>query len=132
MRRVEIQAEVLAGDVFESAPPDSRRGHEIFAARPFVLGERHGAVLDADLNAVIPGKLDEWPPGFEKARPVLVQGFGPVAAYEGVDHTDTQELGCLDDVAEVLDVDARFGGVGREGIGIVAQAADGDAGFLYG
>ena len=38
----------------------------------------------------------------------------------------------LDDVTDVLDIDTRFGRIGREGVGIIAEPADGDAGLLHG
>ena len=44
--------------------------------------------------------------------------------------TDRQpkQLGRLDDLLDVVDVDLRLGPVGRQRIGVVAQAADLDAG----
>ena len=48
VRRVEVQAEMGAGDVVEHPPPDRRGRGQVLAAGPFVLGEEHRAVLDAD------------------------------------------------------------------------------------
>ena len=108
------------------------RSAEVLPAGPLVLRERHGAVLDADLDAMVLGEFDERPPGFQKPWPVVVHGFGPVAAHEGVDHAQAQQFGRLDHEPQVLDVNARFGGVGRQRIGIIAQAADGHARLFHG
>ena len=55
VRRVEVEAEVVARDGREHLAPDRRRPGEVVAARPLVVGEDHRAVLDRDLHAALAG-----------------------------------------------------------------------------
>ena len=124
---VVVEAEVVAGDVGEHAAPDGRRVSEVFAAGPFVAGKGHGAVLDTDFDVVVFGEADQGRPDFEESGPVVVDGLGPVAADEGVHDADAEQRGGLDDALDVVDGDLGFVLVGGEGVGIVSEAADGDA-----
>lgn len=125
---VVVEAEVIAGDVGEHAAPNGGRVGQIFSAGPFVVGEGHGAVFDADLDVVVFGEADQGRPDFKKAGPVGVDGLGPVTADEGVHDADAKQGGGLDDAFDVVDGDLGFVLVGCQGIGVVAESADGDAG----
>jgi len=127
VRRVVVEADVVA-EVVEEATPDFGAGGDVFAAGPFVFGKEHGAVLYADANAVASGELNEGLPRLKEAGPVVIDGFRPVAADEGVDRFQAEEGGGLDDSAEVADGEFAFFVVRREGVGIVAEGADGDFG----
>ena len=111
----------LRAEVVEQPSPDFGAGGDVFAAGPFVAAEEHRAVLDADANAIAFGELNERLPDFQEAGPVVIDGFGPVAADEGVDGFQAEEGGGLNDFAEVADGEVAFFAVGRERIGIVAQ-----------
>jgi len=125
---VVVEAEVVAGDVSEHTAPDGGRVGQIFASGPFVVSEGHGAVLDADLDVVVFGEADQGRPDFEEAGPVVVDGLGPVTADEGVHDADAQQGGGLDDAFNVVDGDLGFVLVRGQGVGVVAESADGDAG----
>ena len=128
VRGVIVEAEAGGAEVVEEATPEFGAGGDVFAAGPFVAAEEHGAVFDADANAVAFREFDEGLPDFEEARPVVVDGFGPVAADEGVDGFQAEE-GCgLNDLAEVGGRKVGFFAVGRERIGVVAEGADLDFG----
>ena len=128
VRGIVVEAEVIAGNVGEHAPPYLRRMGQVLAARPFVLREGHGAVLDADLDVAVLGKADKRRPDFEEAGPVVIDRFGPVAADEAVHDTDAEQVGGRDHLFDVVDAGLGLVGVGGQRVGIVAERADGDAG----
>jgi len=123
-----IQPEMIAGDVLEHAPPDSRAVGEVLAAGPFVAGKIHRAVLDTDADTAFFGVADQRLPDLLEARPVFLHRLRPVAADERIHLVDVEQRGGLDHLLDVIDVDLRFVRVGRERVGIIAQAADGHAG----
>ena len=72
VRRIEVQAEVQAGNVGEHPPPDRRADGEVLAAGPFIPGEKHRAILNANPHPGPLGSLDQRPPGGQKPGPVVV------------------------------------------------------------
>ena len=99
-----------------------------FSAGPLVIGKGHGAVFDADLDVVVFGKADQRGPHLEETGPVVINGLGPVAADKGVHDAEAQQFGGHYHLLDVVDADLRFVLVRGEGVGVVAQPADGDAG----
>ena len=62
VRRVEVQPEARVGQLREHLGPDGRRRRQVGAAGPFVVGEQHRAVLDADAHPRRVGLTqDAWP-----------------------------------------------------------------------
>ena len=74
MRRIEIQPEPVAGNVLEHAAPDGRTVRKILAPRPFVLREKHGAVLDCNAHVVLLCKGHKRLPHSQKPGPLLLNG----------------------------------------------------------
>src|SRR5256885_1711150 len=62
MRRIVVQAEIRAWNFIEHTPPESGARPEIFAARPFIAREQHGAILDGDADAVVFSEFDQVRP----------------------------------------------------------------------
>src|SRR5690348_16024212 len=50
VRRIVVEAEAGAGNFFEHAPPEGGAGSQIFAARPLIAREQHGAILNGDAD----------------------------------------------------------------------------------
>lgn len=71
VRRVIVEADVVA-EVIEEATPDFGAGGDVLAARPFVLGKQHGAILDADTNAIAGGELNKGLPRLKETGPIVI------------------------------------------------------------
>ena len=72
------------------------------------------------------GDLHEWSPGGEKTRPVVVDHRVPVAADKRVDLAEAEEWGGLDHAAQVGDCGGGHRRIRIEGVGVVAESAEGD------
>ena len=132
MRGVVVEAEALARNCAEHPAPDRRRDRQILSAGPFVGGEEHRAVLDADAHAVFFGAADERLPGFQKRLPIGFERPGPVASDEGVDARQSQFFRCANDLLDVRRRSCCFVRVGRQRIRIVTERADADAVLVQG
>ena len=53
VRRVVVEAEMVAGNRFEHPSPDGGRKSQVLPTRPLIVGEKHGAVFDADADIVL-------------------------------------------------------------------------------
>ena len=102
------------------------RGRQVFSAGPFVAGEKHRAILDADADAVVFGECDEWTPGAQEARPVVVHAFRPVAAGKCVHGLQSQLLRGDDHFFQMCHAVPRDLGIGIERIRIVAERGERD------
>ena len=127
VRWVEVEAEGRRVHVGESPPPDRRRGQQVLAARPFVLGEQHRTVLDADPHALVFRELHQRPPGREKPRPVVIDGLQPVAADKPVHRPQPQQRRRSDQPPKMGYRHVGHRRVWIERVGIVAESAEGDA-----
>ena len=124
VRGVEVESEGQAGDVGIHPPPDGGGGGEVLPPGPFIAGEEHRAVFDADAHAPFFGLRDQGLPHLQEAGPVVIDRAGPVAAHERVDAGHPQQRGGINQPVEVLDGRAGDVGIGIERIGIVPQSAD--------
>src|SRR6266545_1326323 len=53
VRRIVVEAEIRARDLFEHAAPDLRADGEVLAAGPFIIAEQHWTVFNADLHSLV-------------------------------------------------------------------------------
>ena len=100
---IEIEPEMAGGQVVKRPPPKSGARQQIFSARPFVAGEEHRAILDADAHVVILGQSDERAPRLEETRPVFVDAPRPVASSKRVDRAEPKLRCGSDDLPQVAD-----------------------------
>ena len=124
VRGIEIETEKATGNLAKHAVPDCRRDRQVLPPRPFIFGEKHRAILDADLHILLFSVANDIGPGGAEQRPVVVDRLGPVAANKGVDDVDTEFRRCIDHLVKVLDHRLATFGVGVERIGIIPQSGD--------
>ena len=60
-----LVALTLTGNILEHAAPNRGAGRQVLAARPFVLGKRHRAILDTDAHAVVFGQGNQGSPNLQ-------------------------------------------------------------------
>src|SRR5947209_7767362 len=82
--RIVVETEILVRDLLKHAAPDGGTDCQVLSARPLVLGEEHGAILDADVDTPLAGVPNERGPDFLEQRPILVDALLVVAPDEGV------------------------------------------------
>src|SRR5262245_60679706 len=129
MRRVVVQSEVFRRYIVEGPSPDHWRRHKVFAAGPFVAREKHRAILNADLDAMVLGEGYERSPRFEEARPIVIDALGPIAADEGIDVFQIEFLRGDDDFFEMLDDTFRSARIGIKRVRIKAESREAHAVF---
>ena len=124
MRRIEIQAEAVTGNIFEHTPPDRRTVRQILARGPLVLREKHGAVLNGDAYAMLLRKRDKRFPHGQESRPLLRHRTRRVPPCERIHEVYPKERGGAHDLPEMLDIYGRFVRVGCKRVGIIPESAD--------
>ncbi len=102
MRWIVIQSEVFARECLKHSSPHRRTDRQILSAGPFVVGEKHGAIFDADSNVGLLGRFDDGAPNVFKTGPVVVDRFLRIAANERGHAADSQLRGRPDQSDQVF------------------------------
>ena len=122
--RVEVEAEVRAVEDGEDLAPVGGGGHDVLAARPFVVREEHRAVLDGDFHADLLGIADDRGPDFFDQFNVFIHILGRIAADESADHVDAEHLGSVHQLVNMSNGGVGLFLVGIERVRIVSQRGD--------
>ncbi len=124
VRGVVVHPETAAGDIVEESAPHLRANKEVLAARPLVLREEHGAILDANTKASVLRLLHDRPPYVQDGPPLLINHLLGMPTDEGIDLLDSQSLGGGHHLAKVRsrNLSLLFGR--RERIGVVAETGN--------
>src|SRR6185295_16422324 len=93
VRGIVIEAEIILRDIGEHPFPNRGGGGKILSTWPFVGSEEHRAIFNANAHAMILCETNERLPNLQKARPVIVNAFAPIAADKSVYAAKIQFLG---------------------------------------
>src|SRR5690606_8338305 len=73
---------------------------------------------------VVVGVGDQGPPDFEKAWPVFIDALHGISPDEAIYHWHSQQFRRLNELADMVNVNLRFGMIRHQWIGIITQSAN--------